>query len=76
MLRVLRWDRVRRNAALGHGDAGDRLYPDQVLLSPQNAHAEPEKQTRTLKERFEPIRAKQVVMSKLHTSAYKRASRR
>jgi len=54
---------ANRNAALGHGDADDRAFPDQVTLEPvQAAPAD----TR-IDERFAPVPVRQVVMSKLHT---------
>lgn len=57
---------ANRNAALGHGDAGDRAFPDQVVLEPAQARP-PDART---DERFAPVPVRQVVMSKLHTGMY------
>jgi inhibitor of Bruton tyrosine kinase len=54
---------ANRNAALGHGDADDRVLPDQVTLEPVQARPE----NANVEERFAPVRVRQIVMSKLHT---------
>ncbi|KAH8091681.1 hypothetical protein BXZ70DRAFT_952850 [Cristinia sonorae] len=55
---------ANRNAALGLGDGDDRVYPDQVVIErvPKVAEEDP------LDMRFEPVRVKQAVISKLHTA--------
>lgn len=50
-----------RNAALGHGDSKDRLYPDQVVLEHSTELSGPDK--------FIPIQVKAASMAKLHTSS-------
>lgn len=57
---------ANRNAALGLGDGGDRIYPDQVILRRQENHLSSE--IRTLNTRFSPIHVRQTQMSKLHTA--------
>jgi hypothetical protein len=57
-----------RNASLGSGDADDRTLPDQVFIPPR---IDPlDLQNKSLDERFLPIEARQVAMSRLHTGAY------
>ncbi|KAH7891012.1 hypothetical protein F5I97DRAFT_1964416 [Phlebopus sp. FC_14] len=55
---------ANRNAALGLGDANDRVHPDQVVLLRKDA---PVPTSRTLQERFGLVRVREVHMSKLHT---------
>ncbi|KAI0339735.1 hypothetical protein BDW22DRAFT_1486805 [Trametopsis cervina] len=59
---LLTWG-ANRNAALGHGDADDRAFPDVVSLEP----AVPRSVDAHVEERFASVLVKQVVMSKLHT---------
>lgn len=54
---------ANRNAALGQGDGDDRAYPDQVVIE----RAPKAEEHNPLDMRFEPVRVRQVVMSKLHT---------
>jgi hypothetical protein len=53
-----------RNAVLGLGDGADRTHPDYVFIPKKDA---PLPATRTLEERFRPVRVQDVSMSKLHT---------
>lgn len=53
-----------RNAALGLGDGDDRTHPDCVFIPKKDA---PLPATRTLEERFRPVKVQDVSMSKLHT---------
>ena len=53
-----------RNAALGLGDSNDRTHPDHVVIFKKDA---PLPATRTLEERFQPVKVRGVSMSKLHT---------
>lgn len=57
---------TNRNAALGVGDGDDRAFPELVPIPPQKDLANPS--TLPLRSRFQPIRAKQVAMAKLHTA--------
>ena len=60
---LLTWG-TNRNAALGHGDAGDRTFPDPIHLE----HIDPPlPESARIDERFAPVQVRQVVMSKLHT---------
>ncbi|KAG1733731.1 hypothetical protein EDB19DRAFT_2001024 [Suillus lakei] len=59
---------TNRNAALGLGDGNDRAYPDQVVIPRKDDVAR--QHDRTLDDRFAPIYARQVSMSKLHTGAF------
>ncbi|KAI0750595.1 hypothetical protein BC629DRAFT_1684927 [Irpex lacteus] len=54
---------ANRNAALGHGDADDRAFPDQINLEP----VQPRQDNAHIDERFAHVPVRQVVMSKLHT---------
>lgn len=53
---------INRNAALGHGDGDDRLYPDQVIVPPGTGGGEVKSCAY-----FPKIAVHQVAMSKLHT---------
>ncbi|OCB92256.1 hypothetical protein A7U60_g336 [Sanghuangporus baumii] len=57
---------TNRNAALGLGDGDDRAFPELVPIPPQKEHSDTT--TLSLRTRFQPIRAKQVAMAKLHTA--------
>ncbi|KLO18230.1 hypothetical protein SCHPADRAFT_820098 [Schizopora paradoxa] len=57
---------ANRNACLGLGDGNDRAFAEQVVVNATNHDEGTSK--RTLAERFEPIRIRQVAMSKLHTT--------
>ncbi|TFK66171.1 hypothetical protein BDN72DRAFT_772416 [Pluteus cervinus] len=57
---------TNKNATLGLGDGGDRAYPDHVVML-QKKEAE-ELRKKPLDERFAPIYARQLQMSKLHTA--------
>lgn len=54
-----------RNATLGLGDADDRTFPDQVLISrPDTSFID------SVDSRFNPVRVCEIAMSKLHTGSY------
>lgn len=55
-----------RNAALGLGDSNDRVHPDHVVVLKRDA---PLLASRTLEERFRPVKVRSVSMSKLHTGS-------
>ncbi|KAF5362287.1 hypothetical protein D9756_002106 [Leucocoprinus leucothites] len=54
------------NAALGLGDSNDRVFPEHVSL--QQKDGEEELEGKNLSARFQPVKVKDVVMSKLHTA--------
>lgn len=54
-----------RNAALGLGDSNDRFYPEHVTFQPKEDQESLEQ--KSLSARFQPVRVKNVAMSKLHT---------
>lgn len=54
---------ANRNAALGHGDGDDRLYPDQVMIQP----VELSSKDSNARARFTNVMVTQIAMSKLHT---------
>ncbi|KAH7907312.1 hypothetical protein BJ138DRAFT_1092865 [Hygrophoropsis aurantiaca] len=56
---------INRNAALGFGNGGDRLHPDQVTIPYKDDPIARKK--KTLTERFSPIEVRRVAMSRLHT---------
>ncbi|KAG8221195.1 hypothetical protein J3R82DRAFT_2760 [Butyriboletus roseoflavus] len=60
---LLTWG-ANRNAALGLGDSNDRTHPDHVVIRQKDT---PLPASRTLEERFRPIKARDISMSKLHT---------
>ncbi|KAH0836900.1 hypothetical protein J3R83DRAFT_8715 [Lanmaoa asiatica] len=60
---LLTWG-ANRNAALGLGDSNDRAHPDRVVILNKDA---PLPASRTLEERFRPVKVRDVSMSKLHT---------
>ncbi|KAJ3576540.1 hypothetical protein NP233_g344 [Leucocoprinus birnbaumii] len=53
------------NAALGLGDSNDRVCPEHVSLQPKED--EEDLEGKNLAVRFQPVKVKDVVMSKLHT---------
>ncbi|RDB25530.1 BTB/POZ domain-containing protein 1 [Hypsizygus marmoreus] len=57
---------TNRNAALGLGDGGDRVHPDQVVIQQKDDALGLGK--RNLVSRFSPILVRQIQMSKLHTA--------
>ena len=54
-----------RNATLAHGDAEDRVYPDQVVIKLPD-----DDPSRAVKERFAPILYKDIAMARLHTGEH------
>ncbi|KAJ2921453.1 hypothetical protein H1R20_g15641, partial [Candolleomyces eurysporus] len=54
---------ANRNAALGLGDANDRVHPDKVVLHSKEDITD----TEPLAKRFSPVFVKEIQMSKLHT---------
>ena len=63
---LLTWG-ANRNAALGLGNADDRMYPEQVIIRLPGGSALSEKEG--VDARFTPIHVRQIAMSKLHTGA-------
>lgn len=61
---LLTWG-ANRNAALGHGDASDRTFPDSVALPTKNAA---DARNHSLEDRFAAVNVCDVKMSKLHTA--------
>ncbi|KAG6812376.1 hypothetical protein H0H92_003189 [Tricholoma furcatifolium] len=56
---------ANRNAALGFGDGGDRMHPDQVHIQKKDSS---DHENSHLVSRFFPIHVQQIQMSKLHTA--------
>ncbi|KAI0091451.1 hypothetical protein BDY19DRAFT_1030603 [Irpex rosettiformis] len=60
---LLTWG-ANRNAALGHGDADDRTFPDPIRLEPVGPLLPA---SARIDERLASVPVRQIVMSKLHT---------
>lgn len=63
---------TNRNAALGHGSADDKTYPELVTVRPIEGSIS---EKATVDARFNPIHLQEVVMSKLHTGTTLHLSR-
>ncbi|KAF8316609.1 hypothetical protein DL93DRAFT_745756 [Clavulina sp. PMI_390] len=66
---------VCRNAALGHGDANDRAFPDLVNIPKAKSNAKSGSGNGASASRLHPLQVKTISMSKLHTALITAESR-